>query len=795
VVDCDDHIDCTTDACDGGFCVVLAEDAACDNGQHCDGTETCAPTDVNADPVTGCLAGEPLCVDTDGMRCTLECDEQTDTCQPSTPSDAACDNGDSCDGDETCNPTDTAADPVTGCVAGTPPYCDDAIVCTVDSCDEATDTCVHTPDDLPCADGVPCTDDFCSTQTGCMHFENDNNCQNGVFCDGAERCSPSDTQADAQGCIVGPDFVCPELDGVGCTLPACDGLSDQCVESPSDGICQNPVFCDGNEVCDPGASNANPISGCAPGSPPCDDGVDCTDDCDEQSGLCVNAPNDALCNDGSVCSGIEWCDPTSGCVADDGIQCGDAIACTVDTCVEPTGTCSHSPDHALCPPGLLCSLTFGGCIAGMPCQFESECQDETLCNGVETCSWGVCEAGTPVTCDDNIFCTVDSCDPATGQCTHTPLDSNCNDGAACTGEERCDAATGCQSGTPIDCDDSLSCTTDVCLEPTGTCAHTPWHALCSSGDPCMVSQGCSLTGPEPTGCLPETPRNCADAVACTEDRCESGVGCFNVPKNELCGCGEVCDSAFGCGSWCNVTMCAGMVYACGDCIDNDADCNIDMNDPDCLSPCDNDEAVFAMNTPGGSGGFCRSDCFYDDDTGYGNDDCYWGHKCDPLEVAPYFPPEGSKCAYDPNTLIPGTALTCSDAMNAQSTACHDYCGPLTPNGCDCFGCCEIPGAPTPVWLGSATSGTATCDLAHLADPLACKPCTIVTSCFNACDTCEICIGKPTAPPECITQQCPPGVQLCNPPYGALVCADIVDPITHQPRPTYCKNGCCVPSPM
>jgi hypothetical protein len=50
---------------------------------------------------------------------------------------ALCDDGAWCNGAETCNAT-------LGCQAGTPPDCSDADPCTIDACEEATDTCSHT---------------------------------------------------------------------------------------------------------------------------------------------------------------------------------------------------------------------------------------------------------------------------------------------------------------------------------------------------------------------------------------------------------------------------------------------------------------------------------------------------------------------------------------------------------------------------------------------------------------------------------------------------------------------------
>src|SRR5262249_18850567 len=155
-----------------------------------------------------------------------------------------------------------------------------------------------------------------------------------------------------------------------------------------------------------------------------------------------------------------------------------------------------------------------------------------------------------------------------------------------------------------------------------------------------------------------------------------------------------------CGKYCVVATCQGKVYECGDCIDNDGDCRVDSHDHDCLGPCSNNETSFYGDIPGQNNSQCKQDCYFDADTGADNDGCYWSHKCDPHEKAPNYAPEDNTCSYNLNANIPGTGQSCTQLMGAQSQLCHDYCGPLTPNGCDCFGCCTIPGAPTPVWIGS-----------------------------------------------------------------------------------------------
>jgi hypothetical protein len=201
---------------------------------------------------------------------------------------------------------------------------------------------------------------------------------------------------------------------------------------------------------------------------------------------------------------------------------------------------------------------------------------------------------------------------------------------------------------------------------------------------------------------------------------------------------------------CAVNTCQGHTYECGDCLDNDSDGLVDMADPDCLGPCHNNERGYDPKIPGGSGpqGNCLVDCYYDQDTGSGNDQCNWNHECDPLEVAPdYFPDKD--CKYDPNAKTPGTNKTCSELLAAQSAECLAFCGPLTPNGCDCFGCCELPsGSGKFVFLGSVANKVGTCDLDHVGDPTKCYPCTPVPGCFNDCKHCELCLGKTQLPPDC-----------------------------------------------
>ncbi len=61
---------------------------------------------------------------------------------------ADCDDGLFCNGQETCF--------VGTCLGGIPIDCNDGVVCTIDACNDATDSCDHTPDDTVCDDGLVC---------------------------------------------------------------------------------------------------------------------------------------------------------------------------------------------------------------------------------------------------------------------------------------------------------------------------------------------------------------------------------------------------------------------------------------------------------------------------------------------------------------------------------------------------------------------------------------------------------------------------------------------------------------
>ncbi len=140
-----------------------------------------------------------------------------------------------------------------------------------------------------------------------------------------------------------------------------------------------------------------------------------------------------------------------------------------------------------------------------------------------------------VACNDHNFCTIDSCDPATGNCVHTP--KVCNDNNACT-TDTCDPISGCVF-TAINGDDHNACTIDFC-DPAVGIRHVP--IVCNDNNAC-TADSCDPA----TGCV-HTPVFCDDNNLCTNDSCDPATGCVFSPKCPAC---ATCNPAVGvCGSCC-----------------------------------------------------------------------------------------------------------------------------------------------------------------------------------------------------------------------------------------------------
>jgi len=210
--------------------------------------------------------------------------------------------------------------------------------------------------------------------------------------------------------------------------------------------------------------------------------------------------------------------------------------------------------------------------------------------------------------------------------------------------------------------------------------------------------------------------------------------------------------------------------ACTNCLDDDGDGLIDAFDPECSGPLDDDEGTFATGIPGDNIDSCQ-DCFFDGNSGHGNDGCQYA----------------TECLYG----MEPTGGGASDCFNCEvSDACVDFCRPYTPNGCDCFGCCDVfdqDGEKHTVLLDGS------CSTGNLDDPDACTECVPSTDCYNDCKPCEICIGKPKPAEECDGAGGAAGAGGGG--NSVPECSDGVTPCTEDmpcSETQFCLTGCCVP---
>jgi hypothetical protein len=409
---CNDGDLCTVgEACDGGECVGgqaancadgnLCTDDGCDpqlgcehtaNQAACSDNDACTIGDVCLDG--GCESGADTMNCTDGNQCTVDsCDAATGCVF--TPFDGGCSDGNACTDGDICKEG--------SCVPGDALVCADENVCTSDSCDAATgcvfklnsapcnDQDLCTTGDhcqlgdcigggvLPCSDGNPCTDDSCDAEAGCSYAPNADPCSDGDSCTDGDSC--------ANGwCKAGPQIDCDDNDP--CTDDWCDvdegclhqfniaPCSDdnactigdachlgECVAGIGVLICDDELFCNGMEVCDPSL-------GCVDGDDPeMSDGVPCTSDlCDEENDIVIHVTVDALCDDEDYCNGTESCNLQDGCLPGTPVAVDDGHECTLDSCDEEEDQIVHVPDDGLCDDATECTLD--SCDVELGCQYE-----------------------------------------------------------------------------------------------------------------------------------------------------------------------------------------------------------------------------------------------------------------------------------------------------------------------------------------------------------------------------------------------------------------------------------------
>ncbi len=322
----------------------------------CPCTQNSDCNDNNACTDDTCNVGTGACVFTnnsapclsDGIECT------TDVCaggvctHPNSMAGTPCGNPSStdCDGADTCNGSGL-------CITNT------------------------LPDLSPCtSDGNDCTNDVCVSGS-CTHPNNSAPCDDALFCNGADTCSGgactihagdpctlplvcNEATDSCVGCVTNADC----NDGFSCTTDTCNAGS--CVYTPSDAACDNGLFCDGLETCNPALGA--PVTGCVAGTAPCSSPLFCN----ESTDLC------------------------SQCLVD--AHCTDSNPCTTDTCVNRACVFTNNTDP--CDDGQFCTAT-DSCAGGSCVGSGSPCMAPQICNE----SSDMCEAPPNGACCVAGFCT------------------------------------------------------------------------------------------------------------------------------------------------------------------------------------------------------------------------------------------------------------------------------------------------------------------------------------------------------------------------------------------------------
>jgi hypothetical protein len=575
------------------------------------------------------------------------------------------------------------------------------------------------PQGVACGPESGCAEGACDGQGACRMTLKDNACNDGSFCNGAERCDPGALGADGRGCTPGD---LPTLDdGIACTVDTCDEGLGEVVHDNAGCACAGDEDCLGT-ACQPGACVERLcVFSAAPVGTGCDDGASCTegDACDE-AGRCVGAPG-AACDDGLFCNGSERCSPEaqgadaeSGCVAgaapvvDDGIDCtadacdeaADMIAhdnrgcacardeecvgiCQVGACVEGACVFQAAPEGTGCTDGVRCTQddtcdARGRCV-GTPT--DALCGNGRFCDGAEVCAPGRpgvdangCNPGVAPDLNDGIACTADACDEERDLITHDPAACPCQRDADCLGEA-------CQVGACVNfacvyspaevgaaCDDGIDCTGNDRCDAQRRCAGLAEDARCADEDLCDGAEVCNPAnqGADARGCVAGAPLEPDDGIACTADACDPATGeLSHTPMNCECVAPSDCPARACQVASCERYACVYVVAAQGVSCDDDVDCTVE-------DACD------------GRGG-----CAGRADDGV----CANGDLCDGVEVC-----NPVNQSADARGCVVGVSVVVDDGIDCTADACDPTTGfvshvPQGDCGCavdgDCVATCQV----------------------------------------------------------------------------------------------------------
>jgi hypothetical protein len=529
--------------------------------------------------------------------------------------------------------------------------CDDGIACTVDHCEEGT--CVHTPCEDCCEEGLSCLPDF--------------------------GCGPAPLPCTT-------DEAC--VDDIRCTLDRC--LDETyCQNLPQNGLCEEGEICLAALGCIPRPPDDCAVDDdCFPDRPclgewkcvfefgcqfvsllDCDDGDDCTDDtCVDAEGGCVRSTRDGDgdgfgdaacggddCDDGAAevfpgaeeaCNGID--DDCDG-ETDEGC-CVDGSPCTTTCGTEGTRDCNPDGSEGPClPPDEICNDEDDDCDGetdeGFDCRVPETTSCTTSCSSagtrtcLATCLWGPCEPP-----DETCNGADDDCDGARDNGFGCVLGATTSCTSACgsTGSRACEA--GCAWG---DCEPP----DEICNGADDDC-----DGSADEGFACVAGS----SGTCPTACGSTGTRQCLGN--CTWDLCQTPAESCNGQDDD---CDGACDDGFTC--------CAGQPTACS-----------------------------LLGYVGGTA-ICLTNCAAWDTSGCtncGNGTIDPGEQCDGSNLG------GNNCTTVGMGFAGGT-LHCASACTFDVTGCH-FCGNgVIDVGEDCDGS-DLGGASCTTVPGGFTGGNLGC---------------------------------------------------------------------------------------
>lgn len=450
-------------------------DADCDDGLFCNGDETCVSQ--------VCQPGTAVACD-DGVSCTTDsCDEVARICV-APPNDGLCTDSSVCNGAESCGPG--------GCQAGTPLDCNDGSACTTDGCDPVTG-CTSTP--VVCNDGSACTTDSCNPATGCVTTP--------VVCSDNNECT-DDSCDPISGCkFTNRTGSCSD-DGNACTSDVCN--AGACTH-PDNGTCGPMPFQESGGQVVMEAESFETNTGRVNHT------WDSTNDAQASGGkiMVSNPNNNTVVNTGYVGGSPElkfrvnfvttgtyyvWVRGLGPSGSDD--SCHVGLDNTGPTSSDRMGNFSNAwgwTRSTMDGPVSTLSVTSAGVhTISLYMREDGFRADKILLttnNGYTPTGTGPAESprqgagcSSDAACNDNNPCTSDVCSAGSCQNTAVANGTACtDDGNVCTNDS-CNAGVCTHPNNTAPCaDDGSSCTNDICS--AGMCTH-PNNGSCGGTTPCTA---------------------------------------------------------------------------------------------------------------------------------------------------------------------------------------------------------------------------------------------------------------------------------------------------------------------